>query len=359
MKRMGHATRSRWSYRGMAMAVAVPWALAGGAAHAQDMPPLFAADDPIEITLLADFLQLERDRGEDPPERHAQVILTDRDGPVQAFDAQLRTRGNFRRSRANCLFPPLRLNLPRSAVEGSVFDGQDKLKIVGSCRPGRESYSILVLREYLAYRILRLVTDRAFAVRLARITYRDTSGELDTWTDWGFLIEDDDALAARLGGAAFDLEGDENLPARVFDPVSAARVAVFEYLIGNTDWSEVQGHNVQIIESPIGAVAVPFDFDFSGLVDAPYASPDPEIGIRSVRERRYLGWCRPPGVAEAIVAEFRAAREATMALIDAFEPLDEGEREGLRDYLLPFYEQIETDGAARAAFLDLCKRLRD
>jgi hypothetical protein len=334
------------------------WALCAAPTPAQELPPLFAADDPIEVTLVADFLQLERDRGEDPEERPALVVVRDGTGAPGTFDAQLRTRGNFRRARANCLFPPLRLNLPRSAVEGSVFDGQDKLKIVGNCRPGRDSYSVLVLREYLAYRILRLVTDRAFAVRLARITYEDTSGELESWTDWGFFIEDDDALAERLGGAAFELEDDQNLPAAVFDAVSATRLAVFQYLIGNTDWSEVKGHNVQIVESPVGAVAVPYDFDFSGLVDAPYASPDPEIGIRSVRERRYQGWCRQPGIAEAIVAEFRAAREETMALIDGFEPLDEGERRALRDYLTPFYDAIETDDAARASFLRLCMRLR-
>ena len=327
---------------------------AGGPAT---VAPLFANAEPLEVTFVADFTLLEGDRGDERPERPARLRWRTPDGEIVDVRAQLRTRGNFRRSRTNCLMPPLRLNVPRGAVEGTLFDGQDKLKVVGNCRPGRDSYSELVLREYLAYRILGMVSDRSFGVRLARITYEDTSGGFESWTDWGFFIEDEEAMAARLGGVFFELEDDRNLPPSVFEPVASTRLAVFQYLIGNTDWSEAQGHNVAIVEAPSGAVAVPYDFDFSGLVDASYATPDPDIGIRSVRERRYQGWCRAPGIAEAVVAQFREAREETLALIENFDPLSEGSRGEIVDYLRPFYDAIETDASARAVFLELCRRL--
>jgi hypothetical protein len=205
--------------------------------------------------------------------------------------------------------------------------------------------------------MLLAVTDQAFQVRLARITYEDTGGEYEARTEYGFLIEDADEVGTRLGGTVFELEGDRNLPPDVFDVRAATRLAVFQYMIGNTDWLEVAGHNVEIFERPTGALPVPYDFDFSGLVDAPYASPAPETGLRSVRERLYQGWCRPPGVAEAVLREFRDAYAATVALIEGFTPLDQGERQALLDYLQPFYEAIETDATADRAFLRLCKRL--
>lgn len=331
--------------------------VAAGAYPLRAQDRLFASTEPLALTLAADFSLLEDDRGDHPPERPATVTVRADDGTEVRLEAEVRTRGNFRRARANCFMPPLRLDVKTGQVEGTVFEGQDKLKIVGNCRPGRESWEVLVLREYLAYEMLRAVTDEAFRVRLARITYVDTSGSDDPRTEFAFFIEDDETLAARLGASVFELDEGRNLPAEAFEVRSATRLAVFAYMIGNTDWSEVAGHNVVLLERGGGAVAVPYDFDFSGLVDAPYATPAPDLGLRSVRERRYLGWCRPPGIAEAVVAEFRAARDAVTTVVEAFAPLDEGERRSVLDYLAPFFETIETPEAARQAFLRLCRTL--
>lgn len=317
------------------------------------MAVLFASDAPLEVTITADFGALERDRGDDTPERPATVELAD--GVV--LDANLRTRGNFRRERSNCLMPPLRLNLKKGQLDGTVFEGEDKLKIVGNCRPGRRSFEVLVLREYLAYRILQAVTHEAFRVRLARITYLDESGRYEPRTEYAFFIEDDDILAERLQSTVFELDEGRNLAPQAVSVASATRLAIFQYMIGNTDWSEVAGHNVQLLERNGIAIGIPYDFDFSGIVDAPYATPADDMGLRSVRERRYLGWCRPPGVAEAVLSEFQVARDEIIGVIEGFEGLDEGERGPMLDYLQPFFDSIETVERARGAFLRLCRRL--
>ncbi len=326
---------------------------AGASAPDADMAPLFASDAPLRVTITADFDVLEGDRGDDAPERPASVELDD--GVV--LEANLRTRGNFRRERSNCLMPPLRLNLKKRQVEGTVFEGEDKLKIVGNCRPGRRSYEVLVLREYLAYRILQTITQEAFRVRLAEITYVDESQRFDRRTEFAFFIEDDDILAARLKATVFDLEEGRNLAPQALSVASATRLAIFQYMIGNTDWSEVAGHNVELLERSGIAIGIPYDFDFSGLVDAPYATPAPDVGLRDVRERRYLGWCRPPGVAEALVPEFRAARDEVVRVVQGFEGLEQGERQKMLDYLSPFFDSIESTDRARGAFLRLCRRL--
>jgi hypothetical protein len=338
---------------GTAAALSLHVAVAPVLAQGSPSAPLFASEAPIAITLAADFSLLEGDRDDEAPERPATVTLED----GTALEAQLRTRGNFRREKANCFMPPLRINLRTGQLGGTAFEGQDKLKIVGNCRPGRRSYEVLVLREYLAYRALQAITDEAFRVRLAHITYVDESGAADPRTEYAFFIEDDEQLAARLGARVFGLDEGRNLLPQAFAVVPATRLAIFQYMIGNTDWSDMAEHNVLLLQRGAGAVAIPYDFDFSGLVGAPYATPAPDIGLDDVRERRYLGWCRPPGVAEAVLGEVQAARDEIIAVVEGFDGLDEGERQSMLDYLTPFFDSIQTPERARATFLGLCRRL--
>src|SRR5690606_2571982 len=145
------------------------------------------------------------------------------------------------------------------------------------------AYEQYVLKEYLAYRLYNALTDKSLRVRLARVTYRDSRRRGRAVERYALFVEHFDALAARLGGAVVP-------PAEVrptdFDPQSLAIFELFEYMIGNTDWSVVAGHNVVHIREPDGAVtAVPFDFDFSGLVNASYALPPEQLPIRSVTQR--------------------------------------------------------------------------
>ncbi len=331
-------------------------AVTGSSTGAQELPdalPLFASDEVLELTLRADYSLLKDDRGQESPERPASVVLASPEGTALTLEAQIRTRGKFRLDRANCSFPPLRLNLKKKQVEGTVFEGQDKLKIVGTCRPNRDSYEQLVLNEYLTYRAFRMVTPASFQVRLARITYVDESGEDEPFTSFAFFIEDDDALAARLGARVFELPEGTNLPPSALDVPSAATVAVFQYMIGNTDWSDVAGHNVEILDLGGIALPVPYDFDFSGIVDAPYSTPDPSLNLRDVSERLYRGWCWDTAQMTSIVDRFRDDRDGILALYREFPHLDDGERRRSLDYLGAFFDGIETDEkAGRRMFRD-------
>ncbi|MEJ2203995.1 MAG: hypothetical protein P8170_07785 [Gemmatimonadota bacterium] len=327
---------------------------------AQEQPtplPLFASDEVLELTLRADFSLLKGDRDQESPERPASVVLTSGEATSLTLEAQLRTRGKFRLDRANCSFPPLRLNLKKQQVKGTVFEGQDKLKIVGSCRPNRDSYEQLVLNEYLAYRSFGMLTPASFQVRLARITYVDESGDDDPFTRLAFLIEDDDALATRLGARVFELPEGTNLPPQALDVPSAATMAVFQYMIGNTDWSDVAGHNVEILDLGGIALPVPYDFDFSGIVDAPYSTPDPSLNLHDVRERLYRGWCWEGLHVTSIVDRFRDSRESILALYGDFPYLDDGERSRALDYLGAFFDGIETDERAHRRMFRDCRAM--
>jgi hypothetical protein len=325
--------------------------------QSRDTIPLFESEEPLQFTLTANFDSLRGDRRGETPERPAVVQLRTGSGMDVSVEAQLRTRGRFRRASSNCSFPPLRLNLKKKQTEGTAFEGQDKLKIVGSCRPNRESFEQLVLAEYLTYRAFEIITDTSFRTRLAQITYVDESGENDTDTRYAFLIEDDDALAERIGGDILDMETGKNMPAGFFDPSTAAIAGIFQYMIGNTDWSDVAAHNVEIVDLYGVALPVPYDFDFSGLVGAPYSIPDPSLGIKDVQERRYRGRCRSSLDFAPILQQFRDAEAEVISLFENFEYIEDGHRDRTVRYLKSFFEEIETDDRAQRVFLRYCRQL--
>jgi len=286
----------RWSIR-LGPAILVLFMVAGGSASALaqaiDPPtpeevkaarsaPLFASYEILELTLEADCHAMRREvrRDKDSEERPAILRWANPDGTRETQEIQVQTRGNFRLARRNCDFPPLRLNMKKGPIEGTLFEGQDKLKLVGVCKVRQEYWEQYVVAEYLTYRTFNLLTDLSFRVRPARITYVDTSREDDTFTRFAFLIEDDSRMAARNGGRIHDWKSGQ-LDPRLLEKDHAILVDIFQFMIGNTDWSGVQMHNMELFRYPNGRPStVPYDFDFSGIVDARYAVPDPILPIR-------------------------------------------------------------------------------
>lgn len=332
-----------------------------GSPPADGAAPLFAGTAPLAVRIEADFRAILGDRAEDNPERPGTFILAGENGAEETFPVQIRTRGKFRLRRSTCSFPPLRLNFPRSRVEGSVLDGQDKIKLVTHCRDG-DRYEQNVVKEYLAYRLYQLVTPGSFRVRMLRVTYVDTAGEEDTRTRLAFLIEMEEAMAERLGGTVMSDEDQERgiHPAWIIGG-RAVPLNLFQYMIGNTDFSiygdrGLPPHNAVPVEDENGQVTpVPYDFDFSGLVDAPYAKPDPSLGIRNVRQRVFRGLCRPGVDYPAMYRRFADLRPAVAALVRDEPLLADDEEEEVLDYLDDFWETLERPDRARSRIEERCR----
>lgn len=306
-------------------------------------PPLFASDEVLEITLVADFEQLDDDRAEENPERPAMLQLTGADGAVTELPLDVRTRGGFRLRPSTCDFPNLRLDFDASPqAANTVFAGQNDVKLVAHCRDDDE-YEQNMFEEYLSYRLYNVLTDESFRVRLARITYRDVNGSADPVTRHGFLIEDVDMLAARFGGLHLEVRGADP---QELDAASSARVELFEYMIGNTDFSIVNFHNAEVVRFPDGTYhPIPYDFDFAGLVDAPYAMPSSILDTRSVLERVYRGFCRPAVDMDSLFASFRARRDAFVRTIRAQPELEPKRADRAIRYLDEFFSTIESPRA--------------
>jgi hypothetical protein len=323
-------------------------------AKATRTPPspshLFTASTPLNLRIEADLHALKGDRGtqrtEHPGELHFGTGADTGSVPVK-----LRTRGIYRLRM--CSFPPVRLDLPSHKVEGTPFQGEDRLKLVTHCQ-GDRLYERNLLREYAVYRVFNAVTDTSFRVRLAHITYVD-SARHDTVTRYGILVESDVALARRI--ASNPLNAD-NLYDPMMEPSYMTLVDVFQYLIGNNDWSVWKRHNIAIFqrrEDPKPVIAVPYDYDFSGAVNAPYAVPPPQLNLQSVRQRAYRGFCQPESILQPVLERFRAAKDSIYAAVRAVPDLPERDAKDMLGYFDQFYQVLGNPGLVNREFVRACR----
>ena len=311
---------------------------------------LFKSHEVIELSIEANFVQLTADRGLDPDYRPAVMALSADDGTPRSIELKVKTRGSFRL--ATCLVPPLMINLPKKSLGGTVFDGEDEIKLVGHCRD-TDADEQNVLEEYLAYRTYNVLTDSSFRVRLARVTYVDSRGKDEPVTRYAFFIEEKEYLAQRLGGLMLDMP---EVDPTDLNGDASARMALFQYMVGNTDWDMVYFHNVELMQGLGGTyVPVPYDFDFTGLVAAPYATPDEDLGLETIQDRMYRGFCRPEVDFSAMYLDFIERRAEIAEIYQGLEALDEGKRRSALEYLDGFYEVISSEERARLLIEEACR----
>ena len=316
----------------------------------RQIPSLFSSHAVIELTIETDYGRLRRDRTQDSEYRPAILRMTDDEGVARTIDIEVRTRGRFRLE--NCRFPPIRVDLPSSLLGGTVFDGQNRIKLVSHCRD-RDDDEQNLLEEYLVYRSYNLLTDESFRVRLARITYADGPDDDDPVVRYAFFLEEAEAMAERLGAQYIELE---NASAAAFSADEAVRFSVFQYMVGNTDWSMTEFHNAEVLLSAEGAnVPVPYDFDWTGFVSARYARPDERLRIRTVRDRVYRGFCRADFDFSAVYAQFVEIRTDLEALYSNQLGLEQDNRRDAVEYLADFYEDIESPERARDRLEEDCR----
>jgi hypothetical protein len=269
---------------------------------------------------------------------------------------EVRTRGSFRLNDYICSFPPLRLDFPSDSLRGSVLEGLNEAKLVTHCQD-KDAYEQNVLEEYLAYRIYGLLTDVGFRVQLALVTYRDTAGHEEEVSRLAFLIEDKDALAQRLGGEIMEVE---RVDPDDLVPGQAGLMYLFQFLIGNTDWSLAEVHNMEFLRIGRQYHPVPFDFDFSGFVDTPYAGPSPVVAkyITDVRDRYYWGVCSARIDYQALFSHFNEMREPILELIRNQEGLTGWSTRRALLYVESFYDIINSEREANSSILGRCRSIR-
>ena len=329
--------------------LALAFLTAPAAVLAQPAPkPLFANDAPIQVKIQGPMGSIARRAAKSVEPESGTLSMT---APAESHPIRISPRGLSRRTSGICDFPPLRVEFTPGPAAPSLFAGQKRLKLVTHCKSssGHQQY---VLLEYSAYRLFNVLSPVSFKVRLATVEYTETSGK-NYATRWGFFIEDGDDVAKRNG--LKEIRVPDRVATTQLDPAQAGRVALFMYMIGNLDWSMRAGsagegccHNTRLLSATGGTlVSVPYDFDYSGLVDAPYAVPPEKIRVRNVRQRYYQGYCRFNANALAAAAEMRAKRSELEAVYSQIPGMDARTSSKALAYLASFFDEIATDQAVR------------
>lgn len=340
--------------------VAVLFGIAALCGTAAAQTPLFSDESELQIIIEGPIGELVR-RASNNTDAHPATLTID----GQAFPIALSARGFSRRQASICNFPPLRLDFDASEVGETIWRGQNRLKLVTRCRSSN-NYQQLTVLEYTAYRLYNVITPRSFRVRPARVTYRDSEGRRREDEQFNFLVEDVDDLARRNDLRAIDVAADEVRSSQL-DPSMSATVGLFQYMIGNLDWDMVSArageeccHNGKLMaatrETREMVVPVPYDFDFSGFVNAPYAIPPAGLSVANVRTRYYRGLCRHNDALPAVAETFRQRRAELFAVIDNESRLSDGNRRSARRYLEDFFEILDNPDRFNRMLIERCRR---
>ena len=311
---------------------------------------LFESDELLRVKISGDIRTLIRDRGDDP--QYLPMTISELDNPaLGSYIFKVKTRGHFRLQLGQCKYPPILLNFAkRSTPNGSVFLGQDKLKLVVPCRNEQDLF-----KEHLLYKIYNELTEYSFRVRMAEIHFFDTQKNKLHDITYGFILEDQDLMAERLQGKIFKRNG---LRDKSMNKKAYLMMTVFEYFIGNTDWSIKYRHNIKLLTIP-GIklpVPVPYDFDHAGFVSAAYAKPPAELELNSVRERMYRGYCMENdwGKIENALAIYQEKQSIIYRIIQDDPWLDARTKKNVTDFVNDFYSLLEKPRAVKREFLYPC-----
>lgn len=313
----------------------------------------FAGVDPVRFTLTADIRLLLADTADEAPSRNATVAIKDAAGNTITIPVKVKTHGRWRLT--HCEFPPLTITFPGDKTAGTPFEGLPKARLTSYCKdhPAYEQY---VLQELQLYRMYQLLTPYGHTPRALQVTYVDQRTGRTRTTRHAFFIDDRDMVATRLNAALLKAKG---AVASDLEPYHRTLMGVFEYMIGNTDFLVSELHNAFLLGTPEGEmVVVPYDFDYSGAVNTAYATPNPVLPIRNVRQRHFRGFCADAEQYRKVFALLNEKKPAIYALyndqVGKLLRLDVAN--DTRKYFDEFYRIINTPELARSEILDRCLR---
>jgi hypothetical protein len=300
---------------------------------------VFGIEEPAVITLNYDMKEFQKRQSQDQY-LEAELIYHMSDSlDDRHHDVRIKSRGKNRKE--ICAFPPIWINISKSDIKNKHLGDFKKMKLVTHCG-GSAIYSNYVMAEYLAYKIYNLISPYSFRVRLVQMKYLDTGKRKREISSWAFLIEPEQMLADRLEMLAFK---NDRVSIKTTNKQWTDLMSMFQYMIGNSDYSVVGRQNVKLLRdldpAELRIIPVPYDFDYAGMVNAHYAVPGDNLGIRSVRERYFLGPCRTAEEHEEVLDILRAKKESIFELVNGFEYMPEKQRAGIIAYLEEFYTHSE------------------
>jgi hypothetical protein len=320
---------------------------------ASNVDTLFTSDEIIYMELRSDFSKIQEERTQNPEYHNGELIYYTSGNESIKVSVRVMARGNFRLNPENCKFPPLFLDFDKDEVGNTIFRSQNRLKLVTPCQFEED-----VIDEYTVYKMYNQVTDISLKVRLVKILFFDTDLNKKIFTRHSFFIEDKEHAAERNIAVAKD---------RVLTPFDLnkdnfQKLAVFQYLIGNKDWFITSRKNIVVFQprdTTIGLYAVPYDFDFSGFVNAEYSKPRGVPEDLLVERREYKGLCYTEAEFNEIFEFYKGLRPVFESIISNQKLISRYNRIQIIRYMDIFYSILEDKELIKRAFLDVCQTRKD
>lgn len=274
-------------------------------------------------------------------------------GGWDSVKVSVRARGFFRRK--TCYFTPLRIKIAKGDAKGTLFEGNKSLKLVLPCQ-NNDIKDELILKEFICYKMDEVITPYHFKTRRIKLEFTDGDGKKNnTYPMTAFFIEDDDLVAKRHHAKVVE---NMNLHPLALNDTASLQHDLFQYLVANTDWSTTFMHNAKVIfKEPRKYIPLAYDFDMAGFVDAPYATANADLGISSVRERLYRGFCRNEATVQYVRKQFIDNERAILAVVDSFEKeFNARDFKEMKGYLDEFFTVMKDNTRFKSAILEKCRR---
>ncbi len=317
--------------------------------------PLFEGQEPLTLSLRASIKALKGDTN-DSTYLSSTLSYGPQNGVSDSMGIRVRARGHSRRN--ICFYPPIALRFSENDAKGTLFEGQHEVKLVLPCQIGRD-YEDYVLKELLAYKLFEKVSPYYYQTRLVQLEFTEVRGNRERLHHLtAFLLEDHGAVARRLDARRVK----RTVPPEMQDALAGVRDNLFQFMIGNTDFSMRIQHNQRLFYIDGAYVSLPYDFDYSGLVNAPYAVvgniQNLDGNITDVTERLYKGYARDRALMEQVRREFLEARPVLEGCLDGLEPYFSNRLQlaEAKEYIASFFKILENDRLFESQILD---RMRD
>jgi hypothetical protein len=293
-------------------------------------------DSALHLYLKQDWKNIEKHK-KDKSYQAAEVHLVTAKMDTLTIPAKVRTRGNMRLQL--CSLPPLKVKFEKSDLAAYQLSPLNELDIVQPCHEDDQYYQF-ILKEFLAYKLWELISPYYFKVQLVKIHYQNPDGSEAHKSSYAFLTENTEELVDRL-------EGRRNktpvISQNAVDKKPMLNVALFQFMIGNTDWYIQNRHNLEFVVIPGHTllVPVPYDFDYSGLVNAQYAAHHESLGLSTVTSRYYQGWCFSEEEVQEALEVFRQQKERILSMPYQIQGLNTKSADQARNFLSGFFDVIE------------------
>jgi len=314
---------------------------------------IFDTDNPIYCSLEFNIKEFRKDKFKD---KKIPAILTyfKTDSDTISKEIHIEARGESRKK--ICFFPPIKLRLKNTSFDDPYLDQVKNQKLVTHCNSSKD-YEEYLLKEYLTYKLFNILTEVSYRVQLMKIDYIDSKDKVKPVTRYAFLIEHTKILAER--NDCLQIKS-ENLGMKHVEKTSMILFSMFQYMIGNVDWSIAGTHNIKLLKSKDFTqelpFVVPYDFDHAGLVNTSYAVNvrDPEIA--SVRTRVFDGMCYSEEDYAAVIQEFIKHKNDFYREINSFDLLPASTKKDIISYLDNFYKLIDQANFYKRFVLSTCQK---